>query len=79
MKKQNLQSADDNIISMFYKDSIGRNKDLVYFIKIIDSIDAVVVSVTISSTYVVVVVSTCFIIFPSSSISPQPVVLKLPQ
>ena len=50
MKKQNLQSTDDNIISMFYKDSIGRNKDLVYFIKIIDSIDAVVVSVTISST-----------------------------
>ena len=39
MKKQDLQPTDDNIRNTFYKDSIGRNKDLVYFIKIIDSID----------------------------------------
>lgn len=39
MKKQELQPTDDNIRSTFYKDSIGRNKDLVHFIKIINSID----------------------------------------
>ncbi len=39
MKKHDLQPTDDNIRSTFYKDSIGRNKDLVNFIKIIDSID----------------------------------------
>lgn len=39
MKKHDLQPTDDNIRSTFYNDSIGRNKDLVNFIKIIDSID----------------------------------------
>ena len=39
MRKHDLQSTDDNIRSTFYNDSIGRNKDLVNFIKIIDSID----------------------------------------
>ncbi len=39
MKKQDLQPTDDNIRSTFCKDSIGRNKELVNFIKIIDSID----------------------------------------
>lgn len=39
MKKHDLQPIDENIRSTFYKDSIGRNKDLVNFIKIIDSID----------------------------------------
>ena len=39
MKKHDLQPTDENIRSTFYKDSIGRNKDLVNFIKIIDSID----------------------------------------
>ena len=39
MKKHDLQPTDDNIRSTFYNDSIGRNKDIVNFIKIIDSID----------------------------------------
>lgn len=39
MKKHDLQPIDENIRSTFYKDSIGRNKDLVNFIKIIDSIN----------------------------------------
>lgn len=39
MRKNDLQPTDDNIRSTFYNDSIGRNKDLVNFIKIIDSID----------------------------------------
>ena len=39
MKKHDLQPKDENIRSTFYNDSIGRNKDLVNFIKIIDSID----------------------------------------
>lgn len=39
MKKHDLQPTADNIRSTFYNDSIGRNKDLVNFIKIIDSID----------------------------------------
>lgn len=39
MKKHDLQPSDDNIRSTFYNDSIGRNKDLVNFIKIIDSIN----------------------------------------
>ena len=39
MKKHDLQPTDDNIRNTFIRDSIGRNKDLVNFIKIIDSID----------------------------------------
>lgn len=39
MKKHDLQPTDENIRNTFIKDSIGRNKDLLYFIKIIDSID----------------------------------------
>ena len=39
MKKQDLQPTDDNIRSTFYEDSIGRNKELVNFIRIIDSIN----------------------------------------
>ena len=39
MRKNDLQPTDDNIRSTFYNDSIGRNKDLVNFIKIIASID----------------------------------------
>lgn len=39
MKKHDLQPSDNNIRSTFYNDSIGRNKDLVNFIKIIDSIN----------------------------------------
>ena len=39
MKKHDLQPSDVNIRSTFYNDSIGRNKDLVNFIKIINSID----------------------------------------
>lgn len=39
MKKHDLQPTPDNIRNTFIRDSIGRNKDLVNFIKIIDSID----------------------------------------
>ena len=39
MKKHDLQPTPDNIRNTFIRDSIGRNKDLLYFIKIIDSID----------------------------------------
>lgn len=39
MKKNDLQPTPDNIRNTFIRDSIGRNKDLLYFIKIIDSID----------------------------------------
>ena len=39
MKKHDLQPTDDNIRNTFIRDSIGRNKDLVNVIKIIDSID----------------------------------------
>ena len=39
MKKHDLQPTDENIRSTFYNDSIGRNKELVNFIKIIDSIN----------------------------------------
>lgn len=39
MRKHDLQPTDDNIRSTFYNDSIGRNKDLVNFIKIINSIN----------------------------------------
>lgn len=39
MKKHDLQPTDDNIRNTFYNDLIGRNKDLVYFIRIIDSIN----------------------------------------
>lgn len=39
MKKCDLQPTTDNIRKTFINDSIGRNKDLVNFIKIIDSIE----------------------------------------
>lgn len=39
MKKKDLQSTNDNIRMTFVNDSIGRNKELVHFISIIDSID----------------------------------------
>lgn len=39
MKKHDLQPTDNNIRNAFIRDAIGRNKDLVNFIKIIDSID----------------------------------------
>ena len=39
MKKLDLQPTDNNIRNTFIRDSIGRNIDLVNFIKIIDSID----------------------------------------
>ena len=39
MKKCDLQPTPDNIGKTFIDDSIGRNKDLVNFIKIIDSIE----------------------------------------
>lgn len=39
MKKNDLQPTPDNIRNTFIRDSIGRNKDLLYFIKIIDSIN----------------------------------------
>ena len=39
MRKHDLQPTPDNIRNTFIRDSIGRNKDLVNFIKIINSID----------------------------------------
>ena len=39
MRKNDLQPTDDNIRNTVIRDSIGRNKDLLNFIKIIDSID----------------------------------------
>ena len=39
MKKKDLQSTNDNIRMTFVNDSIGRNKEIVHFISIIDSID----------------------------------------
>ena len=39
MKKHDIQPTDENIRETFRNDSIGRNNDLVNFIKIIDSIE----------------------------------------
>ena len=39
MRKHDLQPTPDNIRNTFIRDSIGRNKDLANFIKIINSID----------------------------------------
>ncbi len=39
MKKAELKPTIDNLILTFEKDSVGRNKDLLYFIGLLDSID----------------------------------------
>lgn len=39
MKKIELQPTKENIYKTFIDDSIGRNKDICYFISLLDSFD----------------------------------------